>query len=108
MDGQNFADIVQRVALFFPCFLFALTFHEFSHAWVARFFGDNTAEWSGRLTLNPLAHLDPIGTVLFPLINMITGIDRPSSGEIWVNDQPIHGLDENRMARWRGLMSALR
>ncbi len=36
------------------------------------------------------------------LINMITGIDRPNSGEIWVNDQAIHHLDENRMARWRG------
>lgn len=36
------------------------------------------------------------------LINMITGIDRPTAGEIWVNDQAIHGLDENRMARWRG------
>ena len=94
MDGQNFADIVQRVALFFPCFLFALTFHEFSHAWVARFFGDNTAEWSGRLTLNPLAHLDPIGTVLFPLINMITGV--PLIG--WAKPVPI---DARNFRRYR-------
>jgi putative ABC transport system ATP-binding protein len=36
------------------------------------------------------------------LINMITGIDRPTAGEIWINGQAIHGLDENRMARWRG------
>ncbi len=36
------------------------------------------------------------------LMNMITGIDRPTAGEIWVNDQAIHGLDENKMARWRG------
>jgi Zn-dependent protease len=42
----------------------ALTFHEFSHAWTAKLFGDDTAERAGRLTLNPLAHLDPIGSLL--------------------------------------------
>ena len=42
----------------------ALTFHEFSHAWVAKMFGDDTAERAGRLTLNPLAHLDPIGSLM--------------------------------------------
>ena len=42
----------------------ALTFHEFSHAWMAKIFGDDTAERAGRLTLNPLAHLDPIGSLM--------------------------------------------
>jgi Zn-dependent protease len=42
----------------------ALTFHEFAHAWVAKRFGDDTAERAGRLTLNPLAHLDPIGSLM--------------------------------------------
>ena len=42
----------------------ALTFHEFAHAWVAKMFGDDTAERAGRLTLNPLAHLDPIGSLM--------------------------------------------
>ena len=44
--------------------LVAFTIHEYSHAWVARLFGDDTAERAGRLTLNPLAHLDPIGSLL--------------------------------------------
>jgi Zn-dependent protease len=42
----------------------ALTFHEFAHGWMARQFGDDTAERAGRLTLNPLAHLDPIGSLM--------------------------------------------
>lgn len=40
------------------------------------------------------------------LLNMITGIDRPSNGEVWVNNTAVHGLNENRMARWRGKTSA--
>lgn len=55
---------VSRILLAIPPILFALTFHEFSHAWVASRMGDPTARLLGRLTLNPLAHLDPIGTVL--------------------------------------------
>src|SRR4051794_28802693 len=45
--------------------LFALSFHEAAHAWMANKLGDSTAKIEGRLTLNPLAHLDPIGTLLF-------------------------------------------
>ncbi|TRZ95185.1 site-2 protease family protein [bacterium] len=48
-----------------------MSVHEFSHGWVAYKLGDNTAKYSGRLTLNPLAHVDPIGTVLLPLIVFI-------------------------------------
>jgi Zn-dependent protease len=44
--------------------LIAFTVHEFAHAWTAHFFGDNTAKDSGRLTLNPMAHLDPVGTLM--------------------------------------------
>lgn len=46
-----------------PIVLFSLSFHEFAHAWAADRLGDSTARWSGRLTLNPLRHLDPIGTL---------------------------------------------
>jgi Zn-dependent protease len=48
-----------------PIILFALTIHEYSHGWVAYRLGDNTAYLQGRLTLNPLKHLDPIGTIMF-------------------------------------------
>lgn len=46
----------------------ALTFHEFAHGWMAKQFGDDTAERAGRLTLNPLAHLDPIGSLMLVFV----------------------------------------
>jgi Zn-dependent protease len=46
--------------------LFAITLHEVAHGWTARYFGDRTAELLGRLSLNPLRHIDPVGTVLVP------------------------------------------
>src|SRR5580692_7826038 len=45
-----------------------LTFHEFAHAWTSHKCGDDTARLEGRLTINPVAHIDPFGTVLFPLL----------------------------------------
>jgi Zn-dependent protease len=51
----------------------SLTFHEAAHAWTANRLGDPTARRLGRLTLNPAAHVDPIGTILFPLIAIVTG-----------------------------------
>ena len=48
--------------------------HEVSHGWVANYFGDPTAKNNGRLTLNPLAHIDPFGTVLLPLIMVFAGL----------------------------------
>lgn len=52
-----------------PAILIALTFHEFAHGYVAYRFGDPTAKHNGRLTLNPLAHLDPMGTIMIFLIH---------------------------------------
>ncbi len=52
------------LALLIPVLLFALVFHEFSHGWVANKLGDPTAKHQGRLTLNPLAHLDPFGSMM--------------------------------------------
>lgn len=62
------SDRIAQFALFFPVFLFSLSLHEFSHAWVANRLGDGTARLAGRMTLNPLAHIDWIGTFLFPLM----------------------------------------
>ncbi len=56
-----------------PGLLFAIVFHEWSHAYVATKFGDNTAKAQGRLSLNPAVHLDPLGTVLFPLVALMMG-----------------------------------
>jgi len=82
---QGTVEIIQRLATFFPCFLLALTFHEFAHAWVASKFGDQTAAYEGRLTLNPIVHIDPVGTIVFPLINVVTGF--PLLG--WAKPVPI-------------------
>jgi len=57
----------------FIVLLFSLTVHEMAHAWTADRLGDPTARLLGRVSLNPLVHADPIGTVLFPLISMVSG-----------------------------------
>jgi Zn-dependent protease len=53
--------------------VFAITLHEVAHGWVAKYFGDRTAEAQGRLTLNPIRHIDLIGTVLVPLLMLWLG-----------------------------------
>jgi Zn-dependent protease len=68
----DFALIIQRIVTFMPAFLIALVVHEYAHAWMAYRFGDQTSEWSGRLTLNPMAHIDPFGTIAFPLLAIVT------------------------------------
>lgn len=65
MDINNF---VQTVAIYALPVLFAITVHEAAHGYVARYLGDNTAYRLGRVTLNPLPHVDPIGTILMPLL----------------------------------------
>lgn len=59
--------LLQSILLFAVPAVFAITVHEAAHGYAARMFGDRTAEVLGRLTLNPLKHIDPIGTVLVPL-----------------------------------------
>jgi Zn-dependent protease len=51
--------------------LFAMVLHEYAHGWVANHYGDSTARMAGRLTMNPLAHIDPFGTIIFPLICLL-------------------------------------
>ncbi len=60
------------IPIFFVVFLFSLSFHESAHAWMADKFGDPTGRYLGRVTLNPLAHIDLFGTILFPLVCMLT------------------------------------
>jgi Zn-dependent protease len=63
-------NFIQQLIILAPPFLFALTIHEFSHGYVARLFGDPTAEKLGRLSLNPLKHIDPLGVLCFFLIKI--------------------------------------
>jgi Zn-dependent protease len=69
-------DLVSGVRILIPLIL-SLTVHEFSHAFVAWKLGDDTADRAGRLTLNPLAHIDPIGTFLLPLLGVPFGWAKP-------------------------------
>ncbi|MFP3984322.1 MAG: site-2 protease family protein [Desulfurivibrionaceae bacterium] len=62
--------IIQQIIILAPPFLFALTIHEYCHGWVAFRFGDPTARAQGRLTLNPLKHLDPLGVLAFIIMKI--------------------------------------
>lgn len=65
---MDIADLIQTVALYALPVLFAITLHEAAHGYAARYFGDDTAWKMGRVSLNPLKHIDPFGTILLPLI----------------------------------------
>jgi Zn-dependent protease len=65
--------------------LFAITLHEVAHGWMARYFGDRTAEMLGRLSLNPLRHIDPIGTLLVP--GLLLAVGGPLFG--WAKPVPV-------------------
>ena len=65
---MDFAQIIQTVAIYALPVLFAITVHEAAHGYAARHFGDNTAWQLGRITLNPVKHIDPVGTIAMPLL----------------------------------------
>jgi Zn-dependent protease len=70
---DNFSHVIFSIAQAAPGFLLAIVAHEAAHAWMALRFGDATAQAEGRLTLNPAAHYDLWGTILFPLFSAMTG-----------------------------------
>jgi Zn-dependent protease len=78
---------LQHVDIFFQLivFLFAISIHESAHAWMANRCGDPTARMLGRISLNPIRHIDPVGTVLLPLIAMISHF--PAIG--WAKPTPV-------------------
>ncbi len=65
---MDFSNLIQTVLIYALPVLFAITVHEAAHGYAARHFGDNTALMMGRITLNPLRHIDPVGTILMPLL----------------------------------------
>jgi Zn-dependent protease len=81
MQPEKILEAVVQIAVL----LFAVSFHESAHGWVAMKCGDNTARDLGRITLNPLKHLDPIGSVLFPLVLAFSGL--PVFG--WARPVPV-------------------
>lgn len=65
---MDISNLVQTVLIYALPVLFAITIHEAAHGYVARYLGDDTAYVAGRVTLNPLKHIDPMGTILMPLL----------------------------------------
>ncbi len=83
---MDFSDTIRQIIISAPPILAAIIFHEVSHGFVANKLGDPTAKFMGRLTLNPIAHIDPVGTVILPALLMLTG--SPVFG--WAKPVPIN------------------
>ena len=93
------SDIIPNLLIYLVVLLFAISAHEAAHAWMSNRFGDDTARLLGRITLNPTAHIDPIGTLLIPIVSFVlTSVGGPV-GNIpligWGKPTPVNPL------RWR-------
>jgi Zn-dependent protease len=102
MLGLDLPTILREISIIAVPGILAITLHEVAHGWVARLFGDQTAAERGRLSLNPLRHVDPIGTVLVPTTLLLA-----TGGQIgfgWAKPVPV---DKNRLRRPRRDMVAV-
>ncbi len=99
MDLSTF---LNKISIWAIPLLLAITLHEVAHGWVARLFGDRTAELLGRLSLNPLRHIDPVGTVLVPLVLVAIGL--PVIG--WAKPVPV-ATAALRNPRWAMVLISL-
>jgi Zn-dependent protease len=66
-------NVIQKIAIYALPIIFAITVHEAAHGYAAKYFGDLTAERLGRISLNPLKHIDPFGTILLPAMTVMLG-----------------------------------
>jgi Zn-dependent protease len=92
---------IAAVLIQFAVLLFSLSIHEASHAWAADRLGDYTARYLGRVTLNPLHHIDPIGTIVFPLLQFFTHL--PLIG--WAKPVPVNSSHLRKPRRDQTLIS---
>jgi Zn-dependent protease len=89
-----------ELILFYPLFLFSLSFHESAHAFVADKFGDPTARLLGRISLSPFPHMDLVGTFLLPVLGILTGAPIIGWGKpVPVNPYRLHG-ETRRSSLW--------
>ena len=89
--GNIDSSVIGQFILYMVALIFSVSVHESAHAWMSNHFGDDLARLQGRITLNPVAHVDPIGTLLFPALSYFTGA--PLFG--WAKPTPVNPL------RWR-------
>ncbi|MES9826608.1 MAG: site-2 protease family protein [Candidatus Thiodiazotropha endolucinida] len=93
--------LIQKLAIFVLPLIFAITVHEAAHGWMAKRLGDKTAQMLGRVTLNPLKHIDPVGTVLVPLgLYLLTGF---MFG--WAKPVPVNWNNLHKPKRDMGLVA---
>lgn len=94
MGEIDIANLVSHLVIFMVVLLLAISAHEAAHAWMSYKFGDDTAYMLGRVTLNPIAHTDPIGTLLIPIIAFILGAVGGALGSIpligWGKPTPVN------------------
>lgn len=88
MMDDKLSDIIQTISIWALPVIFAITVHEVAHGWVAKQYGDNTAYAQGRLTLNPIHHIDWLGTIILPGLLLLSG-----TGLIfgWAKPVPVNG-----------------
>lgn len=93
------AELIPQLVIYMVVLLLAISAHEAAHAWMSYRFGDDTARLLGRVTLNPVAHIDPIGTLLIPIVGFVLGNVGGSAARIpligWGKPTPVNPL------RWR-------
>lgn len=94
MGGIDITQLVAHLVIYMVVLLLAISAHEAGHAWMSYKFGDNTAYQLGRVTLNPVAHTDPVGTLLIPIISFIFGAIGGALGAIpligWGKPTPVN------------------
>lgn len=94
MGDINIAELVSHLVMFLVVLLMAVSIHEAGHAWMSWKFGDDTAFMLGRVTLNPVAHTDPIGTLLIPILAFTFGVVGGALGSIpligWGKPTPVN------------------
>ena len=92
MDVDQLAQIVQTIAIYALPVLFAITLHEAAHGYVARHFGDMTAHAQGRISLNPMRHVDPVGTILVPILILAATLAAGTGGFLfgWAKPVPVN------------------
>jgi Zn-dependent protease len=98
---MHFIDFIQKVVIIYPILLFSIIIHEMSHGWMAERFGDDTARVMGRLTFNPMPHIDVLGTVVLPIIGLWTGFLFGWAKPVPVNPYRLNNPKRDMM--WVGL-----